>query len=120
MLAQLTLSLTLTKNLINQHLLVLLPKAKTLPHDLPHSDLLKTVLTRRNLKVDELTNTPVSANTANGALTLMAWAMLDFSKDPFAIQTQVRKAVQLLLAEFPKALPLWCWAILHNASWLQS
>ncbi len=102
MLAQLTLSLTLPKNLINQHLLVLLPKAKTLPQDLPHSDLLKTVLTRRGLKVNELTNAPVSANTANGAL--LAWTMLDFSKDVFAIQTQVRKAMQLLLAEMPKSI----------------
>ncbi|CAH1210965.1 hypothetical protein NTGBS_880010 [Candidatus Nitrotoga sp. BS] len=70
MLAQLTLSLTLPKNLVNQHLLVRLPKAKTLPHDMPDSDLLKTVLARRNLKVDVLTNTPVPANTANS--TLMA------------------------------------------------
>lgn len=104
MLAQLTLSLTLPKNLVNQHLLVLLPKAKTLPHDLPHSDLLKTLLARRNLKVDVLTNTPVSANTANGAL--MAWAMLDFSKDVFTIQTQVRKAMQLLLVEMPKSIAI--------------
>lgn len=104
MLAQLTLSLTPSKNLTNQHLLVLLPKAKTLPQDLPHSDLLKTVLTRRSLKVDELTNTPVSANATNGAL--MVWTMLDFSKDAFAIQTQVRKAMQLLLAEKPKNIAI--------------
>ena len=78
MLAQLTLSLTLPKNLINQHLLVLLPKAKTLPQDLPHSDLLKTVLARRGLKVDELTNAPVSTNAANGEL--LVWTMLDFPR----------------------------------------
>jgi len=71
---------------------------------LPHSDLLKTLLARRSLKIDELTNTPVSATAANGAL--MAWTMLDFFKDAFAIQTQVRKAMQLLLAKKPKSIAI--------------
>jgi len=32
--------------------------------------------------------------------------MLDFSKDAFAIQTQVRKAMQLLLVEMPKNISI--------------
>ncbi len=104
MLAQLTLSLTQPKNLINQHLLVLLPKARTLPQDLPHRELLGSVLSRRNLKVSDLIDTPVCANATNGALTV--WAMLDFTKDAFVIQTQVRKAMQWLLEERPTGIAI--------------
>ncbi|HUW26800.1 MAG TPA: leucyl aminopeptidase family protein [Gallionella sp.] len=99
MLAQLTFSQTLPAA---THLLVLLPKAKTLPKDLPHGDLLAAVLKRRNMKADELVKSPVVANAENG--TLVAWAMLDFEKDMFAQQVQVRKALQLLLDEHPKKL----------------
>ena len=104
MLAQLTLSLTLPQDMVSQHLLVLLPKGKTLPRDLPHGDLLKSVLARRNTKPDELAKAPVSANAGNGAL--VAWAMLDFAKDTFVLQTQVRKALQLLLEEKPKSIAI--------------
>ncbi|CAH1385939.1 Aminopeptidase PepA-related protein [Candidatus Nitrotoga sp. M5] len=62
------------------------------------------MLAQRNLKVNELTNTPISANAANGAL--ITWAMLDFSTDTFTIQTQVRKARQLLLAEMSKSISI--------------
>src|SRR3989338_8157179 len=97
MLAQLTYSQTLPAT---QHLLVLLPKGKTLPKDLPHATLLKAVLARRDMKADELAKSPVAANAENGAL--VAWGMLDFEKDPFALQVQVRKALQLLLGESPR------------------
>jgi len=102
MLAQLTLSQTLPTTPSNTHLLVLLPKAKTLPKDLPHAALLKAVLVRRNIKADELAKSHVAANAANGAL--VAWGMLDFEKDTFAQQVQVRKALQLLLGENPKSI----------------
>jgi leucyl aminopeptidase len=102
MLAQLTLSQTLPAALTATHLLVLLPKTKALPKDVPHGDLLAAVLKRRDMKADELAKSPVSANAQNGAL--VAWAMLDFGKDAFTQQVQVRKALQLLLAESPKAL----------------
>jgi len=85
-----------------QHLLVLLPKAKTLPKDLPHAILLKAVLARRDMKADELAKSPVAANAENGAL--VAWGMLDFEKDTFAQQVQVRKALQLLLGENPSSI----------------
>jgi leucyl aminopeptidase len=99
MLAQLTFSQTLPAG---THLLVLLPKTKALPKDIPHGALLAAVLKRRAMKADELAKTPVAANAPNG--TLVAWAMLDSGKDTFAQQVQVRKAMQLLLDEQPKAL----------------
>ena len=102
MLAQLTLSQTLPATSSATHLLVLLPKAKTLPKDLPHAALLKAVLARRDMKADELAKSPVAANAESGAL--VAWGMLDFEKDTFAQQVQVRKALQLLLGENPRSI----------------
>ncbi|OGS99353.1 MAG: peptidase M17 [Gallionellales bacterium RIFCSPLOWO2_02_FULL_59_110] len=99
MLAQLTLSQILPAA---THLLVLLPKTKALPKDLPHAAVLKAVLARRDIKADELAKSPVAANAGNGAL--VAWVMLDFEKDTFAQQVQVRKALQLLLGENPKSI----------------
>ncbi|MDO8810530.1 MAG: leucyl aminopeptidase family protein [Gallionella sp.] len=102
MLAQLTLSQTLPATPSATHLLVLLPKTKALPKDLPHCGLLNTVLARRDMKANELAKTPVAANATNGAL--VAWGMLDFEKDTFAQQVQVRKALQLLLGENPSSI----------------
>ncbi len=99
MLAQLTVSPTLPKTLNATHLLVVLPKSKTLPSDLPERDLLAAVLRRRNIKADEFSDAPIAANHANG--NMMVWAMVDFSKSVFAMQTQIRKATQLLLEEQP-------------------
>jgi leucyl aminopeptidase len=101
MLAQLTLSKTLPATM---HLLVLLPKNKTLPKDAPHADLLAAVLKRRDMKAEELAKSPVAANAADG--TLVAWAMLDADKDTFAQQVLVRKALQLLLEEQPKSIAI--------------
>ena len=103
MLAQLNVSPTLPKSLNVTHMLVLLPKSKTLPADFPQRDLLAAVLKRRNIKADEF-DTPVAANQTNG--NMMVWAMVDFGKSVFAIQTQVRKAVQLLLDEHPGDLAI--------------
>jgi leucyl aminopeptidase len=104
MLAQLTVSPTLPKTLNAAHLLVLLPKSKTLPRDLPEGDLLTAVLKRRNIKADEFADAPIAANHANG--NMMVWAMLDFSKSVFAMQTQIRKAMQLLLDEHPSDIAI--------------
>ena len=104
MLAQLNLSHTLPEDLAARHLLVLLPKSKGIPRDLPHGSLLKAVMARRNIKPDELSSAPVSANANNGAL--VAWAMLDFEKDTFALQTQMRKGLQLLLEEKPRDIAI--------------
>jgi leucyl aminopeptidase len=102
MLAQLTASSAVPRTLSAAHLLVLLPKGRTLPTDLPQRELLAAVLKRRAMKIDELASSPVSANVANGAL--VAWAMLDFTKTKFALQTQVRKTMQLLLDEQPAGI----------------
>jgi len=104
MLAQLTLFPSQPKTLSATHLLVLLPKAKVLPKDVPHGDLLASVLKRRDMKADELAKSPVAANAANG--TLVAWAIVDLNKDTFAQQVQVRKGLQLLLEEQPKGIAI--------------
>jgi leucyl aminopeptidase len=85
-------------------LLVLLPKSKTLPKDTPHAELLAAVLKRRELKPDELAKSAISASADHGSLVV--WAMIDFDKDTFAQQVQVRKALQLLLEEQPKQLTI--------------
>jgi leucyl aminopeptidase len=103
MLAQLTASSALPKSLDAAHLLVLLPKDKNLPRDVPHRELLAAVLKRRGIKAGEFT-APVAANHADGSL--IAWAMLDFSKTNFAVQTQARKAMQLLLDEQPASVTI--------------
>jgi len=86
------------------HLLVICPKSKNLPNDLPHVELLKAVLKRRDSKVAELAKSPVVANAAEGCLVV--WLMLDFGKDAFALQTLVRKALQPLLDEHPKEIAI--------------
>ncbi len=104
MLAQLTLTSALPKSLTATHLLVLLPKSKTLPKDVPNAELLAAVLKRRDMKADELAKSAVSANAEKGLLVV--WAMLDFDKDMFAQQAQVRKAMQMLLEEQPKQITI--------------
>ncbi len=101
-LAQLNFSAALPSSAT--HLLVLLPKTKTQPKDVPHGELLAAVLKRRDMKADELAKSPVAANAADGAL--VAWAMVDFDKDTFAQQMQVRKGLQLLLEEQPKTIAI--------------
>ncbi len=104
MLAQLTASTSLPKIPGPAHLLVLLPVGKSLPREVPHRELLAAVLKRRGMKIGELASAPVAANAADGCL--IAWAMLDFSKAIFALQTQARKAVQLLLGEQPAGITI--------------
>ncbi len=104
MLAQLTASFAAPKTLSAAHLLVLLPKEKTLSKDVLHRELLAAVLKRRGIKAEEFSATPVAANAADGGL--IVWAMLDFSKTNFAVQTQARKAMQLLLDEQPAGVTI--------------
>lgn len=101
MLAQLTHSKTLPAT---THLLVIQHMTKTLSKDAVHGALLSAVLKRRGMKAEELAKSPISANAEDG--TLVVWAMLDEKKDPFAQQVLVRKAMQLLLDEQPKALSI--------------
>jgi leucyl aminopeptidase len=111
MLAQLTLIAALPKTLSATHLLVLLPKSKTLPKDIPHLELLTAVLKRREMKTDELAKTAVSASTDKGLFVV--WAMIDVDKETFAQQVQVRKSLQLLLEEQPRQITI---AVLGEAT----
>jgi leucyl aminopeptidase len=104
MLAQLTQTLALTNVSNATHLLVLLPKSKILPKEVPHSELFAAVVKRRDMKPDELAKSAISASANNGSF--VAWAMIDFEKDTFAQQVQVRKALQLLLEEQPKQITI--------------
>ena len=104
MLAQLTLTPTLSKTSSATHLLVLFPKSKILPKDIPHGELLAAVIKRRDMKPDGLAKSVLSASADKG--TLVVWAMIDFEKDTFAQQVQVRKALQLLLEEQPKQITI--------------
>jgi leucyl aminopeptidase len=104
MLAQLTASTSTPKALSTAHLLVLFPKGKTLPNEVPYRELLVAVLKRRDIKTEELVSTPVAANASDG--NLIVWSMLDFGKANFVLQTQVRKAVQLLLGEHPASVAI--------------
>ena len=61
--------------------------------------MLAAVLKRRGIKTEEFADAPIAANGKDGSL--IVWAMLDFSKPVIAIQTQARKALQLLLDEYP-------------------
>ena len=104
MLAQLTASSALPKSLNAAHLLVLLSKGKILPRDIPQRELLAAVLKRRGIKAEDIADAPVVANAADGKL--IVWAMIDSSKTKFAVQTQVRKAMQLLLDEHPVSVTI--------------
>lgn len=89
---------------VASHCLVLLSKQNSLPENIPQRALLAAVLKRRAIKLAEFASTPVAANTADGRL--MVWAMVDMTATVFAQQTQVRKAVQLLLDEHPSKVVL--------------
>ncbi|MFY9479461.1 MAG: hypothetical protein WAQ08_17605, partial [Aquabacterium sp.] len=104
MLAQLTAASAVPKTLNAAHLLVLMPKGKVLPREVPYRDLLLAVLKRRGIKADKFGDAPVTANHADG--NLLVWAMLDFSKTNFALHNQARKAVQLLLDEQPTSITI--------------
>jgi len=101
MLAQLTFSSAPSQA---SHVLVLLPKTKTLTKDVAQGELLAAVLKRRAMKAEELAKSPVAANATDGALVV--WAMVDEKKDTFAQQVGVRKALQLLLEEQPQSLAI--------------
>lgn len=86
------------------HVLVVLPAAETVPADCPDRPLLLATLARRRLGAEELDETPVSANTASGALRV--WLMLDAEKSTFAKQTLLREGLAILLAEEPASIDL--------------
>ena len=83
------------------HVLFVLPKAKELA-DLPEGDVARAMLKRRNIKPEELAQTPLCATLPHGGLA--AWTMLDSAKTVFERYTVLRKALQPLLDEGPQTL----------------
>ena len=104
MLAQLGTFPALPEMMQASYALVVFPRGKSLPKDLPHLGLLKTVLARRDMKAAEIAKSPVCANAGNGSL--VAWAMLDMEKDAFSILALIRKAMQPLLEEHPSEIAI--------------
>jgi leucyl aminopeptidase len=82
------------------HVLFVLPKASSLPVDLPGIAALRARLARRRMKPEELAKTPLNGDLEQGGLA--AWVMLDEKQTPFERHTLLRKALQPLLAEHPK------------------
>ncbi len=109
MLATLTQNSSLFDTTINvsaNHILVVLPKQEKLPQKnrIPGEDTLKRTLDRRNMTLEKISETPVSANLDNGALC--TWVMIDTHKPVFDQHTVVRKAIQHLLSENPTEIHL--------------
>ncbi len=88
------------------HVLVVMPKAKTLPTDknLPGAALLKKYLARKNMKPEDLADTPTAGDNGQGGLAV--WVMLDETASTFEQHTAIRKALQLLLDENPEAITI--------------
>ncbi|MGB8338299.1 MAG: leucyl aminopeptidase family protein [Burkholderiales bacterium] len=86
------------------HVLVLIPKSKTLPNGLPGIAQLKKSLARKNIKPDELAITPVFGETGQGGIA--GWAMVDESTSVFEQHTLLRKALQILLDEKPQSISI--------------
>lgn len=99
------------------HILVVLPKLERLPkkYNIPGEETLKQILTRRDMKLSEISHKPISANLDNGALC--TWVMVDSSQSIFEQQTCLRKAVLLQLEESPTELHL---AIYGNTNQIQA
>ena len=83
------------------HTLVILPKSEKLPkkYQFFGEETLEKLLSRREMLLTELSETPVSGDLQQGELC--AWVMIDTNQSVFAQQTVIRKAIKLLLAEHP-------------------
>ena len=86
------------------HLLLVLPKAKSLAAlpRIPFAVVLEAALKRRRKKFDELAKSPLAADLPRGALA--AWVMLDPAQSSFERQTAMRKGLQLLFSEKPEEI----------------
>jgi len=83
------------------HILIVLPKQEKFSKKYPilGEETLRTTLNRRQMSLDKISETPISANLENGALC--TWVMIDTKTTVFDQQTTLRKAVEHLLAENP-------------------
>ncbi len=96
------------------HILVVLPKLEKLPkkYDIPGAESLEKLLLRREMQLTDISNTPVSANLANGELC--AWVMVDINESIFDQQTRIRKAIKLLIIENPSELHIAVYGTTHQ------
>ena len=96
------------------HILVVLPKLEKLPkkYNIFGEGSLGKLLLRREMKLIDLSCTPVSANLENGELC--AWVMMDNSQSVFDQQTCMRKAIKLLLLENPTEIHIAVYGTAHQ------
>jgi leucyl aminopeptidase len=89
----------------SRHLLIVLPASAKIEdvRSVPHVAALEAALTRRKKKIADLAKAPLTTE-ADG--TLVSWAMDDPARPVFERQTQLRKALQPLLAEHPAELAI--------------
>lgn len=96
------------------HILVILPKLEKLPkkYSVVGEESLEKLLLRREMKLTDLSRTPVSGDLKNGELC--AWAMIDTAESIFDQQTCIRKAIRLLLIESPSELHIAVYGTAHQ------
>lgn len=88
------------------HVLLVVPpvKERGALADVPFVDALDASLKRRRKRLDDVVKGPISSDLPHGALA--SWIALDPAQSAFEQLTQVRKALQLLLAEKPKEITI--------------
>ncbi len=106
-------SSSIDKSIKATHILVILPILERLSrkYEIPGEEALKNLLDRRNLKLSQISKSPVSADLGNGAIC--TWAMVDSGVSAFEQQTIIRKATQTLLTENPTEIHI---AVFGSAS----
>ncbi|MFA7270616.1 MAG: leucyl aminopeptidase family protein [Sterolibacterium sp.] len=82
------------------HALIVMSLTKTLPADLPAGTSFSEVLKRREMKLAELTKTPLAIDQPGGGR--YAYVMIDPEQARFAQLSALRKAALLLLDETPR------------------
>lgn len=89
-----------------KHALIVLPKASALDgwRGVPGAEALSATLSRRKKKLADLAKSPVAAELDRSVLA--SWVMLDPAQSVFEQQTQLRKGLQLLLAEKPEEITI--------------
>ncbi len=84
------------------HALIVMPLVKVLRGELPGLAQLQAVLSRRDMKAEELAKTPVAADIPGGGRC--AWVMIDAETPRFEQLSALRRAVQLLQEESPGSI----------------
>jgi leucyl aminopeptidase len=88
------------------HVLMVLPKSGNLDAvgRVPFADGLQRVLSRRRKKPGDLAKAPVTTDLPHGGLA--AWIMVDMTASTFAMQSTLRKGMESLLSEKPRAIAI--------------